>query len=166
MCKVISELFTGWKPPYPEEKFDPDATVENKFADDAIFRWYHDYNVPYRFREYWGLQVIIEIAASFQYPAGVWEEGGKRHMVVQPGYLNSGVIAHEQAHNSYALLTLDWKAWFAQAYIRVQDTEQIKKLWKYRSYGTINYTELYAELYRYLGEFMPDSLKRYYPKLF
>jgi len=166
MCKSIKELFTGWKPPYPEEKFNPLATIENVEVNLSIMGWMLDYGVPPEYQNFWYDHLVIQLDPDYEYPAGVWEENGKRHMRIQPGYLNSGVIAHEQAHNSYALLTEEEKISFSSAYHTLENNKLLTKLWKYNPYGLTNDIEAHAEIYRYLGGFMPEILKQFYTKLF
>ena len=167
ILKRNTMCFKKWQPPHPEEKFNLKATEDNTSADDAIFRWYHDYNVPYRFREFWTENIRIYLDDTFV-GAGTWEdENGLRHNIYHPGYLNSGCIAHERSHDSHDLLTEEEKLEFHYAYHAIKDTNKtILKLWKYNTYGTTSDIEAHAEIYRYLGEEMPEVLKQFYPKLF
>ena len=154
--------------PHPEEPFNPDATVENVIVDHAIFDWLIDYSVPPQEHDYWYNQIIIHVDPDYEYPAGVWDgEDGKRHMRIQPGYLNSGVIAHEQAHNSYALLTEGQKAAFNHKYMTLKETDRlISYLFTINTYGLTNAIEGHAEIYRYLHGKIPVELEVFYPRLF
>jgi hypothetical protein len=88
-------------------------------------------------------------------------------MVIKPKWLNPGVIAHEQAHNSYALLTPAQKASFSTVYTPLKNTDPlIKLLYSKNAYGLTNDIEGHAEVYRYLGRQMPQQLVPYYPQLF
>jgi hypothetical protein len=42
----------------------------------------------------------------------------------------------------------------------------MKHLFKTQAYASQNDIEAHAEIYRYLGQFMPEVLKGFYPKLF
>jgi hypothetical protein len=88
-------------------------------------------------------------------------------LAVKPPWLNAGVIAHEQAHNSYALLTAAQKAAFSAAYNPLINTDPlITFLYSHNPYGLSSDIEGHAELYRYLGDKMPAQLKQFYPRLF
>jgi len=100
-------------------------------------------------------------------PAATWEAGGKRHLVIKAPWLNPGVIAHEQAHNSYALLNPNQKTAFASIYNSLKNTDPlIKLLYSINTYGLSTDIEGHAEVYRYIGQQMPAQFKQYYPKLF
>jgi len=186
MCfKTIKSWFTGVPPVssqptatplvqdtmtilHPEEPFDPSKTLENTDIDEALDNWCIDYNVPVKHREYWKTQIVIELDPDYPAPAGTWDGvDGKRHLKAQPGYFNSGVIAHEQAHNCYSLMTQDEKNEFSDTYASLKTTNPlITHLYSINTYGLTNDIEGHAEVYRYLCEIMPAELKQYYPKLF
>ena len=113
MCiKIIKTLFKNKdkdkKPltiPHPEETPDSSRTVHNVDLDAALDKWENDYNVPEAFKEYWKTKIVISLDENLPYPAASYELSGVRHLTIRPEWVNSGVIAHEQAHNSYALLT-------------------------------------------------------------
>jgi len=163
--------------PHPEEPFDPTKTLENTNINEALDKWCIDYNVPISEREYWKTQVEIILVNSLiviingvptEVPAGASDKaGGGRKIEIKPGYLNSGVIAHEQAHNSYALMNDDEKSEFSATYTPLKTSNPlIVHLYTVNSYGLTNDIEGHAELYRYLHEEMPAELKKYYPRLF
>ena len=100
-------------------------------------------------------------------PAGTWEAGGKRHLAVKPPWLNPGVVAHEQAHNSHALLDANQKNDFAALYVPLKSTDPlITLLYSKNRYGLSSDIEGHAEVYRYIGQQMPVQMKPYYPLLF
>ena len=155
------------KIPHPEEPFDPNATIENTPIDGVMGRWFLVYNVPREYWDYWEEQIVIEVDPDFPYPAGVWGENGIRHMTVQPGYFNEGVVAHEQAHNSYNLLTEGQKVAFANKHDELKRTNKlIKRLYEINTYGLTSDVEGHAEIYRYLHPKLPQGLESFYPKLF
>lgn len=172
MCWDWLARFFGSNPeysiPHPEEPYDPDATKYTVSIGLVFQEWYDTYQVPIPNRSFWSTQIIIKIDPDFPYPAGAWFENGKRHATFQPGYFNKGVVAHEQAHNSYALLTEEQKGSFSSAYhaLMEQDNKQLEALFICNPYGLTNDVEAHAEIYRYLGQQMPKILKQYYPKLF
>ncbi len=159
---VISETI-----PFPEENPDFSQTIGNVIVSNVINKWLIDYHVPLEFWDYWRTMIDIVIDIEIQYPAQSWEADGIRHIAIRPAWLNPGVIAHEQAHNSYALLGIELKALFSTAYTPLKTTDKfIKLLYSQNSYGLTSDIEGHAEVYRYLGNKMPDILKQYYPKLF
>jgi len=153
--------------PYPEEAPDHSKTIENTDLDAALDQWAEKYNVPVEHRDFWKTKIEIKLDAELAYPAATYASGGIRHLVIRPEYVNPGVIAHEQAHNSYALMTEEQKADFSKAYNPIKTTDPlIVLLYSQNKYGLTNNIEGHAELYRYLYDQMPDVLKQFYPKLF
>ena len=166
MC-WINRLFKQVKIPYPEEKPDYIQTLENVDVFQSVGGWLEDYKVPSMHWDWWRSKIIISVAPELTYPAATWEIDGVRYLSVRPEYVNSGVIAHEQAHNSYAILSQDGKEEFAFEYHAVRDTDSlIKLLYSINTYGLTSDIEGHAEIYRYLGYKMPEILKQFYPKLF
>ena len=154
--------------PHPEEQPDYTKTVENVNVDDVLNKWLVSYNVSEEYHDYWKQQIVVTVTDTIPYPAGTYANGdGKRHLIIRPEWLNPGVIAHEQAHNSYALLTDEQKAEFEATYTPLISTDKyIKLLYSTNTYGLTSVVEGHAEIYRYLCEKMPDVLKQFYPKLF
>ncbi len=166
MC-WLSKLFKPLSLPYPEEKPDYSQTIDNVNISLVIDKWLLNYYVPSVYWDFWKTKIDIVVDPNYQYPAGVWEENGVRHMRVRPEYLNVGVIAHEQAHNSYSLLTDLEKQLFSTTYTPLKTTDPlIKLLYKTNTYGLTNDVEGHAEVYRYIGYDMPPTLKAFYPKMF
>lgn len=148
--------------PYPEEKVNYTQTIDNIDVDTIINTWIINYFVPIEYREWWRNTIIITVTNEINYPAQTW--GG--HLDIRPEYLNCGVIAHEQAHISYSLLTNEEKLEFSIIYNKEKSSPLIKLLYSKNKYGLTNDIEGHAEVYRYLGGKMPETLKKYYPKLF
>jgi hypothetical protein len=154
--------------PHPEEPKNPLCTMENYNLDLVFGKWFEDWQVPVEWRDYWRNAIEVEVTDTISYPAGTWHNGltGKRHLVIRPDYLNAGVIAHENCHNSYALLTEQQKLEFSAAYTPLKTSDPlIVYLYSINCYGTSDDIEGMAELYRYLGDQMPDELKQFYPRL-
>ena len=170
MWAWLVSLFNRFKPlslPFPEEKPDYSQTVENVSITDSINKWLTKYSVPVEFHNFWRTKIKIYLDPDYQYPSGVWEEGGVRNMRIRPEFVNPGLIAHEQAHNSYSLLTDSERQLFSIAYAPLKKTDAyIKLLYRTNTYGLTNDVEAHAEIYRYIGpEKMPAVLRQYYPKL-
>ncbi len=150
---------------HPEEAANPDQTIENVSVPDIITKWLTDWKVPAGYWDYWRSMISVTVADDVSV-AYSWEADGKRYIKVNPVWLNPGVIAHEQAHNSYALLTPKQKADFEKDYTPLISTDSlIKYLYSINNYGLTSVIEGHAEVYRYLTERMPGQLKKYYPKL-
>ena len=112
-------------------------------------------------------KIEIKLDNTLPYPAGTYELNGIRHLNIKPEWVNPGVIAHEQAHNSYALLTSEQKTGFTATYTPLKTSNPLLVfLFSKNSYGLTNEIEGHAEIYRYLGAEMPQELKKYFPKLF
>lgn len=153
--------------PYPEEPPDYTRTMENTTFSEVLYAWFEKYHVPEQYREFWQSKIVATVTVDIPYPAGTWDQDGKRHLAVRPEWLNPGVIAHEQAHNSYALLTSGQKSAFSMVYNPLKNVDPlIKLLYSINRYGLTNDIEGHAEVYRYLGGSMPIQLKEFYPKLF
>ena len=154
--------------PHPEEKPDSSQTMTTPGLVDAMFqKWYDSYNVPIASRDYFRNKVIVQLDDTLTFPAGTWTDAdGIRHLKIKPEWCNAGVLAHEQAHNSYALLTDEQKAEFSVAYNAVKGTDPyIKLLYSINTYGLSSDVEAHAELGRYLWGKLPESLLKYYPRL-
>ena len=153
--------------PYPEESPDYSRTVANTDLDSALDDWMIKYNVPERYRNFWKTEVVSTLDDNLPHPAETSGEGGVRYLKIHPEWTNPGVIAHEQAHNSYAFLNMVQKVGFSVIYTVVKVTDPlIVYLYSVNPYGKTNNIEGHAEVYRYLGGEMPGILKGFYPKLF
>jgi len=157
--------FTKYEFLHPEEKPNYYTTLLNYNLDKVFNDWYVNYNVPLAYRDYWRGNVEIEVTESLprNIPAQTWGIEEKRHIRVRPEYLNAGILAHEIAHSSYALLTITDRANFI---IDLQSlkTGIIKYLASKKNFTKGNEVEGHAELYRFLD--VPESLRRYYPRLY
>jgi hypothetical protein len=154
--------------PHPEEAADYTVTMNNYNIDAVFNKWMHDYQVPAGNYDYWRNVIEIEVTGKLDTPAATWQKccSHKRHLAVKPEYLNPGVLAHEQAHNSYALLTGRQKKEFSAVYTPLKTSDPlIAYLFSINTYGLTSDIEGHAEIYRFLCEQMPQTLKKYYPKL-
>jgi hypothetical protein len=154
--------------PHPEEAADFSVNMGNYDIDAVINKWMHDYQVPAANYDYWRKVIEIQVTDKLAFPAATGQKccSRKRFLKVKPEYLNPGVLAHEQAHNSYALLTKQQKKEFSAAYTPLKTSDPlIAYLYTINTYGLTTDIEGHAEIYRYLCEKMPEALKKYYPKL-
>lgn len=161
--------------PHPEEPMDPSQTAVNTPISVVFQKWYDNWLVPAEQRDYWKTAIDVQVYDAYPpslgfnpgTPAVSWEGGGKRHLACLAPWFNPGVTAHEQAHNSYSLLTGQQRTNFANDYKAIRNSEPLMILmFQQHSYASTNDVEAHAEIYRYIGEKMPGVLKQYYPRLF
>ena len=152
--------------PHPEESQDFTRTLENTSFNHVLNDWFKLYNVPIQYHEFWRKNVRVSITDNLSTPAATWEQDGLRHLAIKPEWLNPGVLAHELAHTSYSLLTDTEKENFSKVYSSLNSHPLITLLHSKKAYAKKNLIEGHAEIYRYLGEKMPEQLKQYYPSLF
>jgi hypothetical protein len=172
--------------PHPEEPFNLNATVENTSVRPVLAEWMEVWEVPLASQPYLYNVIAVYIVATFPtwlaalmanpdgIPACKLNDPitGQVEIFTKPGWWNKGVSAHEVGgHPAYAQLTDDEKNAFEADYANVQSDPYIILLHSVNtymnqldSYG--RHCEGHAELYRYLGSFIPDTLKKYYPGLF
>jgi hypothetical protein len=162
---------------HPEEPAVDSHTVANTPSYLIFNHWFTEWQVPSEHWDYWLSAIVVwvyDVWPSDMFkddpstPAGTWTDGqGKRNLAVLAKWFNAGVVAHEQAHNSYALMTPETRMEFAAIYNSIKETDPyIKLLYSINTYGLSSDVEGHAEVYRYLGSMMPTTLKRFYPKLF
>lgn len=173
-------LTASLKLPHPEEPKDPSQTAANVNVATIIAEWMINWQVPQENWPFWRDKVSIELVPGLQVPvlingwyqlkdvpAAAYDNGnGTRTIKIRPEWLNKGVIAHENAHNSYFYLTPEQKDAFAVDFDAHKTDPLPAYLFSINAYGLSSYIEGHAELYRYLGDQMPEALKKYYPKLF
>ena len=163
--------------PHPEETMNPVAKATDVNVPEVIQQWLSVWNVPQQYWDYWKTAIDIrvvdgwsldELATGLQIttPAYSMEVNGRRQLHSLAAWFNKGVTAHENCHNTYALLTDDQKAAFTSAYTQLKTTGIIAYLYSINSYGLTNDIEGHAEVYRYLGDQMPEVLKQFYHRLF
>jgi hypothetical protein len=164
--------------PHPEEPMNPSANLSNTDLNAVMTQWLANWGVPAAYWDHWRKAIDIQVYDVYpdnlramgikqETPAAAWESGGKRYLAIKTPWLNPGVIAHEQAHNSYAYLNAAQKAEFAAHHTALKnDNPLVKLLYSKNTYGLSNDVEGHAEIYRYIGQHMPEHLKPYYPALF
>ena len=90
-----------------------------------------------------------------------------RKIVFQPSWANPGVLMHEICHISWSLLTDKQQTQFGILHDQLKGTDPyMKLLYSINTYGLTNHIEGHAEIGRYLGQFMPEILKPFYPCLY
>jgi hypothetical protein len=148
--------------PHPEEPMNPDATIQSVSVDMVRQSWYLQWQVPESSYPFFDA-IKIKMDPTIAFPA--WTCGNE--ITCQPAFCNPGVLAHEMAHVIWFTMTDNQKADFQTAYNAILATDPMMTLLdSQNSYMNTAIVEAHAEVYRYLGERMTDSLKKYYPKLF
>ena len=151
---------------HPQEPPNPNQ-MANADVPATLTKWLTDWQVPPEFWDYWRAAIVVTLRTDIQYPAQTyWGSDGKRHLDIRPEWVNPGVVAHEQAHNSYALLSEGQKAAFSAAYTPLKTSDSlIKFLYSQNAYGLSSDVEGHAEVFRYLQGKIPAALLPFYPKL-
>jgi len=150
--------------PHPEEEIIPLATIEATDINQVFNDWLEDWQVNPMAFPFW-LTVNIEVSNKYLFPAGTMAE--TKQMWIRPEWANPGVIAHEMAHISYSLLSQEDKSKFPVAFLEALETDDLLQLvYSTKPYMRFDDIETHADCYRYLGQQMPKSLKRFYPYLF
>jgi len=169
MC-WLSNLFKPKPPiltiPHPEESRNFQSNIDDLSFFLILEEWFGKWKVPLSYQYFWRARPIVIVPGlAYQganYPALTWTDRTE----IDPTWANPGVLAHEMAHVSYSFLTITDVAQFNITYQEVKSDALVKLLESQNQYMKTNTTELHAEIYRYLGEKMPDKLKAFYPKLF
>lgn len=167
--------------PHPEEKMNPEQTVYNLERSTVVKKWLNGWEVPKESWNFWLYHISIQIwdkwpddllngtvkpdTPAFTFLA---EADSPIHFIYcLASWCNPGVLAHETAHVSYFILSDEDRDAFETAHNAIKDSDPlIRLLYSINPYGLTSTVEAHAEVYRYLGEKMPEGLKKYYPMLF
>lgn len=153
--------------PHPEEPADMMATMNTVSIQGTLTAWMNGWQVPASAIRFWQA-VHITVAEHLdydQYPAYSYAE--LRQLYFHPPFFNKGTLAHENAHVVYALLSIETKAAFEAEYRRLVVSDKlVAYLYQVKALAMYDLKEIYAEVYRYLGQYMPEQLKGFYPHLF
>lgn len=165
------------KLPFPEEPRNNEATIENTDIGLIWDKCFEERAVPAANRNALKALVKVELVYPFfvdiggvyqEVPAGTWKDVlGRYNMKCEPQWANSGLFAHELCHPVYDCLTPEERLEFESVYgLQVESNELMVYLDSVNSYMNTTVIEAHAEVYRFLGQYMPDSLKKFYPGLF
>lgn len=150
-------------PHEPEPRVES-RTIAGVNINDVRESWFAGWNVPEEFRPYWRqFNIIVSLQYGPDVPAATSAETDT--MWIRPEWANPGVIAHELAHESYSLLSDGEKAAFSAELENLKNDSRLVLLYSRIPYAKANVIEAHAEIYRYLGQQMPETLKKYYPKM-
>jgi hypothetical protein len=173
--ELLSSLFKGLVSqvpvasgalPHEAEQRDDSRTMENTSIKDVVEQWFIKWNVPEEYRSYWRqFNIVLSLKYDANVPAATSSESNT--MWIRPEWANPGVIAHELAHESYSLCTDGSKASFTRELNNLlkNNDNMLRLLYARVPYAKANAIEAHAEIYRYLGDRMPETLKKYYPNL-
>ncbi len=166
MCEWLKKLFGGVTQvqtlPHSEQPKNESATANSVSVHTLLEDFFIEYQVPAEYHPFWE-SIEIELIDNLYVPAETYSS--IKIMRLDPKFANTGVIAHEFAHISYSLLNDMAKGYFQVAYDSVQNDSMIKLLHSQNTYMDSTIVEAHAEVYRFLGLEMPNSLKPFYPKL-
>ncbi len=170
IMELITKFINAFRPlslPFPDISRNDSQNINNVVAVNFIRMWLTTYAIPVSYHNYWLTAIVYALDPAYLYYAGSWGENGVRHTTYRPEWLNTSIIAHEQAHNSYALLAQVQRDAFPETYQKaLREDRLVKYLYTQRGQNMYNDVEAHAEIYRYLGGKMPNNVKAFYPKLF
>ena len=157
--------------PHPEEAKKSGVKVADIDIQSLLSDWFvqwevinKQYFLGVRIELKENLHVILE-NRLLKVPAATYANAMR--MELDPEWANPGVIAHEMAHISYALLSDSQKAEFGIEYNKALEIHELLKFVSsqkpYMRTGGI--VEAHADCYRYLGNLMPENLMQFYPNL-
>jgi hypothetical protein len=161
--------------PHPEEPRVPSATSLTIDVRAVISAWFTGWGVPAaspadNYRAWWLSKVQVVVTEGLMlngFPCPSYCEPWVPAVHIDPTWCNPGVIAHEMCHVTYHQLTAEEKAGWEVAYMALRGKDPLIKLMRAQHpYADANMNEAHSEVYRYLGQQMPESLKRFYPRLF
>lgn len=152
------------KLPHPREKPNYNTTLYNVNIDKFISKWFYDWQVPEKYADFWN-QVKYKLSYYYDVPACAFQV--EKEIYIRPEWCSAGVIAHENAHISWNELTKEQESEFFKVYQSELISDYLMiMLDRENDYMNTSPIEAHAEVYRYLGSQMPESLKTFYPKLF
>lgn len=153
--------------PHPEEPENVGAKIEDVDVKALLKMWLVRWQVPLEFWQQWE-KIKIEVTNQLVNgdKAAAEMDSTKNILRIRPCYCNPGTVAHEMAHESWSLLNEADKMKFYVTYTEQSQTPLVKLLHSIKLYSMQPLIEAHAEIYRYIGQMMPDSLKKYYPALF
>ncbi len=151
---------------HPEEPSDPTRTMANTTPADLaanIQKWKDNYQVPVSQAAFWD---TMHVELTQVAPAGgvAATDCVDKQMWIEPAWMNPGVIAHEMAHYAYWQLTQKRKNAYADLLSPLRISDPVIMAIPNLNASDV---EAYADIYRYQGSSMPESLKDFYkPYLF
>jgi hypothetical protein len=166
---------------HPEEPMNPAQTKENTPLADVVTKWLTDWGIPVAEWDWWRTQVSVNVYNEWpqefldRWPSDInvntpaFTYDGSLYILAK--WLNAGVIAHEESHISYSLLTAAQKTSFNNTFNALEYTNsQLVLLWSINGYGHTRNpageaVEGHAEILRYWGLDMPEVFSGYYPRL-
>lgn len=146
--------------PFPEEPRDPTANIATTSARGLLALWL----LKYRPADPAFWQTLdLSIVDTLDHPAETISE--LKQVRIQPSFASPGVLAHELAHISYSLLSEQEKVDFAMVADTVKSDPLVALMLEQKPNARKNIIEKHADLYRFLGKQLPESLRAFYPAL-
>ncbi len=158
--------------PHPEEPEDKTKTMANTNPQEAEMLWREGWNVPAEFKT----DIVFTLTDSYASYGIVGYDWAPaitvgNNVYYHPSYSNGGICAHEVCHPVWATLTPQQQTDFETDYNSLINTDAYMiLLYDYKIKNADpnwigNPWEKHAEIYRYLGDKMPEALKVFYPNL-
>lgn len=149
--------------PHPEE---PEDKTQTDFCGSVLFTvWSQEY------KHYLHPRFMVLSKPDLEVPAQTYfDEKLNCHIIeMKPSWSNPGVLAHEVAHIVYSQLSMTEQQEFTASWPLTYEDPYMALLMTQRNLPAALWgdhdVEMHAEIYRYLGDKMPDTLKRFYPGL-
>lgn len=149
--------------PHPEEPVNRAQTIHNTNPQRIFDKWLKDWEVP---QKHWGFWHSVKIVLKTDIPSAATTYSDRKLLWIRPEWCNPGVIAHEMSHISYWQLSPDRKKQFNNTWRQYQSDPYLKLLVTRRPNTGNSDVEAHAEIYRFLGVYMPAGLKQFYPYMF
>ncbi len=146
--------------PYPRETpTSPRYTNPNDLMNVWISRWF--VSDP----SFWRNTENVKLYIDYAWPWPAATSGNVIH--IQPEYADPGVLAHEICHVAWPLLSQVEQQDFSDLYPTIASQDKLVALVTYGGpWGaSISVADAQAEIYRFLGVYMPNELKKFYPHL-
>lgn len=143
---------------------DQSMTMESVRIAEVIENWLRTWKVPQRYHSFWLEECDIKLSLKYRAPAATIAQ--TREIFVRPEWANPGIIAHEVCHIVWQFLSDSQRESFQKDLTDALKHDYLIRLaWQTKPYMQTNKIEAHADIYRYLGDRMPEALKSYYPKL-
>jgi hypothetical protein len=149
--------------PHPEEPANISATISNVDLPYVMHDWLFTWAVPEDSWLFWTTFIHLYLDNTVPFAQ---TNAQLAQIFFNPIWCNKGTLAHEVAHVVWSkLLVSNEKSAFILDLARAKEEPIVKDLFSRNPYGLTSNVEAHAEIYRYLGDKMPDYLKKYYPRL-
>jgi hypothetical protein len=165
--------------PYP-----PESLIAYKTKGLLISSFFSKYKIPSRYQSYWK---TLKFILHTEYPIEIGDGGelasaaavlNEFSIHANLNYISIGILAHEIAHLCSTSISMDSFYNALQSLIATGSSSVLNLLMGSEAWAhwagndskfnnlSMQILEQHADVYRFLGKYMPTELKIYYPKLF